>query len=78
MRLRLLVDVATPADSPHPPLPDRLSVLQTYPDPLETANDRQPAAAVLCDLEAFEQLMHNRLFGSFPLEPSVFHRAGSG
>jgi hypothetical protein len=31
----------------------------------------------LGDLEIFEQMLHNRLFGLPPVEPSVFHRAGS-
>ncbi|MDX2038968.1 MAG: M48 family metallopeptidase [Isosphaeraceae bacterium] len=77
MRLSLLVSRRTAADSPHPPLPDRLAHLHTFADPPETPGDRRHASSLLCDLEAFEQLMHNRLFGEVSIDPpSVFHRIG--
>ena len=75
MRLGVLVNATPPADSPHPALPDRLAVFQTFPSPPEPPNDRHSASTLIGDLEAFEQLLHHRLFGSLPLEPSVFHRA---
>jgi Zn-dependent protease with chaperone function len=76
MRLGVLVNGTAPDDSPHPPLPDRLSVALTFPSPPEPPSDRAPASTMIGDLEAFEQLLHNRLFGNLPLEPNVFHRAG--
>ncbi len=76
IRLQLLVDVTAPTDSPHPALPDRLAVLQSFTSPPEPPGDRHSASTLIGDLEAFEQLLHNRLFGSLPLEPSVFHRSG--
>jgi Zn-dependent protease with chaperone function len=75
MRLGVLVNATPPVDSPHPALPDRLAVLQAFPEQHEPAGDRNPAATLIGDLEAFEQLLHNRLFGALPLEPSVFTRA---
>lgn len=76
MRLRVLVDGQAPPDSPHPPLPDRLAALQAYPDGPDPSDERHPASTLIGDLEAFEQLLHDRLFGSLPVEPTVFHRAG--
>jgi len=75
MRLQVLVNGTPITDSPHPALPDRLAVLQTFPEHHEPLSDRNPASTLIGDLEAFEQLLHNRLFGNLPLEPSVFHRA---
>lgn len=74
MRLQILVDGTPLTDSPHPALPDRLAVLQTFPEQHEPASDRSPASTLIGDLEAFEQLLHNRLFGEMTLETSVFHR----
>ncbi|MFO0949902.1 MAG: M48 family metallopeptidase [Isosphaeraceae bacterium] len=83
MRLRILADPSGPVDPAHPPLPDRIARLQSYPE-LPSSNgsthssaDVAPATSCLGDLEAFEQMLHNRLFGLPPIEPSVFHRAGS-
>ena len=76
MRLGLLVNGTPPSDSPHPALPDRLAVFQSFPSPPEPPGDRHSASTLIGDLEAFEQLLHNRLFGGLPLEPSVFHRSG--
>jgi Zn-dependent protease with chaperone function len=78
MRLRILTSPAGSCDPAHPPLPDRLSLLQAYPDPATpAATDTTPAAAYLGDLEGFEQMLHNRLFAVPPVEPSVFHKAGT-
>ena len=64
-------------DPAHPPLPDRLALLQSYPDPVCLNGDAHPATTFLGDLEIFEQMLHNRLFGLPAVEPTVFHRAGS-
>jgi len=76
MRLRLLTDGDAARDPAHPPLRDRLALLQTYPDHIPRDGDSQPAATLLGDLEILEQMLHNRLFGATcSTEPSVFHRA---
>ena len=79
MRLRILTGGAGSYDPAHPPLPDRLAALQAYPDPAATspAADATPAASFLGDLEGFEQMLHNRLYALPPVEPSIFHRAGT-
>jgi hypothetical protein len=51
--------------------------LQSYPEPASLNGDAMPATTFLGDLEIFEQMLHNSLFGLPPVEPSVFHRAGS-
>lgn len=61
----------------HPVLIDRLARVQSYPDRPSTETDRAAAATLLGDLEAIEQMLHNRLFALVGVEPSVFHRAGS-
>jgi Zn-dependent protease with chaperone function len=77
MRLSVLTGCGATLDPAHPPLPDRIAALQSYPEPASTNGDGQPATTFLGDLEIFEQMLHNRLFGLPPVEPSVFHRAGS-
>jgi Zn-dependent protease with chaperone function len=77
MRLRMLTSQHATHDPAHPPLPDRLALLQTYPDLACVNGDAMPATTFLGDLEIFEQMLHNRLFGLPPVEPTVFHRAGS-
>jgi Zn-dependent protease with chaperone function len=84
MRLRILADNGGPVDPAHPPLPDRIARIQSYPEPAAAAAshpgiaaDVAPATSCLGDLEAFEQMLHNRLFGLPPIEPSVFHKAGT-
>jgi hypothetical protein len=77
MRLGLLTSDSGAPDPAHPPLPDRIAALQSYPDPAITNGDAQSATTFLGDLEIFEQMLHNRLFGLPVVEPSVFHRAGS-
>jgi Zn-dependent protease with chaperone function len=77
MRLRVITSHDGTHDPAHPPLPDRLALLQSYPDPICLNGDAHPATTFLGDLEIFEQMLHNRLFGLPPVEPTVFHRAGS-
>ena len=74
----MLTSTAGAHDPAHPPLPDRLSLLQAYPDLVAaTATTNAPAASSLGDLEGFEQMLHNRLYALPPVEPSVFHKAGT-
>jgi hypothetical protein len=79
MRLHILAGDETPNDPAHPALPVRLALLQAFPDSAGTnlAADATPATTLLGDLEGFEQMLHNRLFGLPPVEPSVFHKAGT-
>ena len=79
MRLRSSPTATATDDPAHPPLPDRLALLQSYPDPAAAhlAADAAPATTFLGDLEGFEQMLHNRLFALPPVEPSVFHKAGT-
>jgi Peptidase family M48 len=77
MRLRVLTKPHGTHDPAHPPLPDRLALLQSYPDLACVNGDGSPATTLLGDLEIFEQMLHNRLFGLPPVEPTIFHRAGS-
>jgi Zn-dependent protease with chaperone function len=77
MRLSVLTSRHASFDPAHPPLPDRIAALQSYPDPGNSNGDGLPATTFLGDLEIFEQMLHNRLFGLPVVEPSVFHRAGS-
>jgi Zn-dependent protease with chaperone function len=77
MRLRILTERRQNDDPAHPPLPDRLASLQTYPDHPSVNGDAQPGTSFLGDLEVIEQMLHNRLFGLPPVEPSVFHRNGT-
>ena len=82
MRLRILAGPGGPKDPAHPPLPDRLALLQAYPDPahpvgLNGTSETAPATSYLGDLEVFEEMLHNRLFGLPPVEPSTFHKAGT-
>jgi hypothetical protein len=77
MRLSALANRNHSSDPAHPPLPDRIASLQTYPDPVSSNGESMPATTFLGDLEVFEQMLHNRLFNLPVVEPSVFHRAGS-
>ena len=79
MRLQVLTSTEGNNDPAHPPLPDRLSLLQAYPDPVGTPSgtDSTPATALFGDLEGFELMLHNRLYAIPPVEPSVFHKAGT-
>jgi Zn-dependent protease with chaperone function len=77
MRLSVLTRRHDTFDPAHPPLPDRIASLQSYPDAVNLNGDASPATTFLGDPEIFEQMLHNRLFGLPPVEPSVFHRAGT-
>ncbi len=76
MRRQILSNRQPIADA-HPPLLDRLAVVQAYPSRRPTPTDRARASAVLGDLEALERMLHDRLFGGPAVEPSIFHRAGT-
>ena len=76
MRHRLLSRHQPAADG-HPPLLDRLAIVQSYPDRHRTAHDRARASTLLGDLEALERMLHDRLYGGPAVEPSIFHRAGT-
>jgi Zn-dependent protease with chaperone function len=77
MRLKVLAG-GGPPDPAHPPLADRLAILQSYPDHVRGPGDDQPANTFLGDLEIFEEMLHRRLFAvSAALEPTVYHRAYS-
>ncbi|CAN5796557.1 hypothetical protein BH23PLA1_BH23PLA1_27000 [soil metagenome] len=81
MRHRLLIEPPLVPDAAHPSLLDRLAIVQAYRSrcAFGTRDNTEagPAASALGDLEALEQMLHNRLFGMPAVEPSVFHRAGS-
>jgi len=77
MRLQVLTSQHGTHAPAHPPLPDRLAPIQAYAGPVCVNGDTQPATTFLGDLEIFEQMLHNRLFGLPSIEPTVFHRAGS-
>ncbi len=78
MRLALLASRDRAVDPAHPPLPMRIALLQSYPDPASSNGDAQSSSTFLGDLEIFEQMLHNRLFSTADVaEPSVFHRNGS-
>ncbi len=77
IRHQLLTDGEAPTDPAHPPLLERIALVQTYPIKPGGEADRTPAAGLLGDVEAMERMLHNRLFGVAAVEPSVFHRAGS-
>jgi hypothetical protein len=77
LRHHLLADRRGPIDPAHAPLVDRLALVQSYPQGASPLVDQAPSAHDLGDLEALEQMLHNRLFGLARVEPSVFHRAGS-
>ena len=75
MRLQLLTSGNGTGDPAHPPLPDRLALLQSYPDPAGACNNSIPVTSYVGDLEVMEHLLHNRLFALPTIEPTVFHKA---
>ena len=75
LRLSLLANGTGTDDPAHPPLPDRLALVQSYPDLSNHQADTAPATTALGDLEFLEQVLHNRLFAVPKVEPSVFHKA---
>jgi hypothetical protein len=74
LRHRLLSAPAEP-DSLHPPLLDRLALVQSYPAPEFAAEGT--ASAWLGDPAALERRLHERMFGLATVERTVFHKAGS-
>jgi Zn-dependent protease with chaperone function len=77
MRLRLLTVDPGPADSPHPPLPERVARIQAFPDRPDLAVENVAAISLVGDPEWLEQMLHDRLYQLPAIEPSVFHKAGS-
>ncbi len=77
MRLQILANGHATEDRTHPPLPDRLALLQSYPDPCQNQSDAVASTTLLSDLETLEQMLHNRLFGIPPVEPTVYHKSGT-
>jgi hypothetical protein len=51
MRLQLLTSGNGTGEPAHPPLPDRLALLQSDPDPAGACNDSLPATSYVGDLE---------------------------
>lgn len=77
MRLRLLTFNHESGDSPHPPLPDRVAMIQSYPDRSDAPSDSLAAVTMIGDPEWHEQSLHDRLFGLPIIEPTVFHKLGT-
>ncbi|WP_435022063.1 M48 family metallopeptidase [Tundrisphaera sp. TA3] len=77
MRRRLQVDQEAAPGDPHPPLADRLTALQRFPDRAEAGTDALPAWGLLNDPEWLEEMLHESLFRRMEARPNVFHRAGS-
>jgi hypothetical protein len=77
IRHGLLADRRAASGGVHPALLDRLAVVQSYADTPESDLTSAPASSLLGDLETLEQTLHDRLFATNRVEPSVFHRAGS-
>ncbi len=78
MRHGLLADRRAPVDPAHPPLLDRLAVVQAYPPRAGPGAVATPASALFADLDAIERGLHDHLFATTRrVEPTVFHRAGS-
>jgi Zn-dependent protease with chaperone function len=77
MRLRLLTVDPGSSDSPHPPLPERVSMLQGFPDRPDSLADGMTAISLVGDPEWLEQMLHDRLYGLPAIEPTVFHTAGT-
>ncbi len=77
MRLRLLGDASGPGDSPHPPLPDRVAMVQAYPGLPAIPGRGEAAWTLIGDPEWLEQMLDDRLYGLAAIEPTVFHRSGT-
>jgi len=77
MRLRLLAIDPGPADSPHPPLPDRIAMVQLAPDLPDDPALQDASWTLIGDPEWLEQMLDERLYGLATVEPTVFHKAGS-
>lgn len=77
MRIRIQADRSEPTGDPHPPLAERLALLQSYPDRIESDLSQRPAWTLVNDPEWLEEHLHATLFRQDDLRPSVFHRSGS-
>ncbi len=77
MRLRLLSVDPGSEDSPHPPLPDRIAMVQSYPDLPDGPTSNDAAWILMSDPEWLEQMLDDRLYGMAAVEPTVFHKAGT-
>jgi Zn-dependent protease with chaperone function len=77
MRLRLLAVDPGSGDSPHPPLPDRIAMVQSYPDFPEDPASTGAAWTLIGDPEWLEQMLDDRLYGLAAVEPTIFHKAGT-
>jgi Zn-dependent protease with chaperone function len=75
LRLTLLANGTGTDDPAHPPLPERLALVQSYPDLANHPADAAPATTTVGDLEFLEQVLHNRLFAVPKVEPSFFVKA---
>lgn len=81
MRLGLLAsssaENASPQDA-HPPLLERLALLQSFPPQQSNGAAPAPGTSLLGDLEDMERRLHEHLYRlSRENGPSVFHRAGT-
>ncbi len=77
MRLRLLTVDPGGSDSPHPPLPERVAMVQSFPDRPDVPADNLASISPVGDPEWLEQMLHDRLFVLPAIEPTVFHKAGT-
>lgn len=77
MRLDLLANARSSQVSPHPPLSDRVANLLASAQRREPDVVPEPAIRLLGDPEWVEQMMHDRLYRLHPIEPSIFHQAGT-
>jgi Zn-dependent protease with chaperone function len=77
MRLQLLTIDPGGADSPHPPLPERVAMVQAFSDRPDVPSGNLAAISLVGDPEWMEQMLHDRLYGLPTIEPTVFHKAGT-
>jgi Zn-dependent protease with chaperone function len=77
MRLRLVSVDPGSENSPHPPLPDRIAMVQSYPDLPDVPASNAAAWTMIGDPEWLEQMLNDRLYGLAAVEPTVFHKAGT-
>jgi Zn-dependent protease with chaperone function len=77
MRLRLVAIDPGSEGSPHPPLPDRIAMVQSYPDLPDGPTSIEASWTLIGDPEWLEQMLDDRLYGLAAVEPTVFHKAGT-
>ena len=77
MRLKVLANGGVGTDDPAYPLPYRLSLPPVLSRPRGPERRHHAGNYVLSDLESLEQMLHNRLFAIPPVEPTIFHKAGT-